>query len=58
MADIVNVRRFRKQKARAAAEDDAQANRLRFGRSAAERQEIEAQQDLEQRRLDGHKLSE
>ena len=58
MADIVNLRRFRKQKAREAAEDDAQANRLRFGRSAAERQEIEAQQDLEQRRLDGHKLSE
>lgn len=58
MADIVNLRRFRKQKARAAAEEDAETNRVRFGRTLAERQETKAQQDLAQRRLDGHKLSE
>lgn len=58
MADLVNLRRFRKQKARKAAEEDAQTNRVRFGRTLAERQETRAQDDLEQRRLDGHKLSE
>lgn len=37
MAEIVNLRRFRKQKAREDAEKTAEQNRIGFGRSKAER---------------------
>jgi hypothetical protein len=56
MADIVNLRRARKDKARRERENTAAANRLRFGRSkarkAAER-DAEARAD---RTFDGKRL--
>lgn len=58
MGDVVNLRRARKQKARAAEEVKADANRLRFGATAADRRVERAQAELEARRLDGHKRSE
>lgn len=37
MADVVNLRRLRKQKARAEKDKDAAANRAKFGRTKAEK---------------------
>lgn len=58
MADVVNLRRVRKRKAREVQDAGAAANRLRFGRSAAERRLDEARSDIEARRLDAHKRAE
>ena len=54
-ADIVNLRQHRKRKARAEREAAAAENRVRFGRSKAERMHSEAERDLGERRLDGHR---
>ncbi|UJQ94979.1 DUF4169 family protein [Mariluticola halotolerans] len=58
MAEIVNLRTVRKRKARAAEEDKAAENRVRFGKTKAERQKDEAGKALDARRLDGHKRVE
>jgi hypothetical protein len=55
-AEIVNLRKARKAKARAADEARAAENRALFGRSKAERKATEAEKDLTLRRLDGHRL--
>jgi hypothetical protein len=55
-AEIVNLRKARKAKARAADEARAAENRTRFGRSKAERKASEADRDLTLRKLDGHRL--
>ena len=56
MAEIINLRSFRKQKARAEAEKAAEQNRLSFGRSKAERRLTDAERDKAGRQLDGHRL--
>jgi hypothetical protein len=56
VSEILNLRRFRKAKARAAAADAAAANRVRFGLSRAERDAAEQKSALELRRLEGHRL--
>jgi hypothetical protein len=58
MADIINLRRARKDKARAEGEAHAAANRSRFGRKRAERDSAEAEKRLADRHLDGHRLNE
>jgi Domain of unknown function (DUF4169) len=56
MAEIVNLRRARKKAERRIAEDTAAANRLRHGRSKAER-ELEAARDAKAgRELDRHRI--
>ena len=55
MAEIVNLRQARKQKARAEKEARADANRIAFGRTKAEKKQTQAEQDLEKSRLDQHK---
>lgn len=55
MDEIINLRRVRKAKARAAAEADAAANRAAHGRPKAERNLSKAQQEADARKLDGHK---
>ncbi|HCK83645.1 MAG TPA: DUF4169 domain-containing protein [Hyphomonadaceae bacterium] len=55
MADIVNLRRARKAKARTEAEVKAQASRIQHGRSKAEQKLSEAQNDVANRKLDAHK---
>ncbi len=55
MAEIVNLRRTRKQKARAAAETEAASKRLAYGRTKAERNKTRAEQEAVDRKLDGHK---
>lgn len=52
MSKVVNLNRFRKQKARQAAEQQAAENRVRFGRTKAEKQRDAAQDTLERQRLD------
>jgi hypothetical protein len=56
MAEIVNLRSFRKQKARAEAGKAAEQNRVSFGRSKAERRLADAERDKAGRQLDGHRL--
>jgi hypothetical protein len=56
MAEIVNLRRARKARHRAAREAAAEANRVAFGRPKAERQHGTAQQRLDEARLSGHRL--
>lgn len=56
MAEIVNLRRVRKQKARAERQEAADANRLKHGMTAAEKKQREAERDLAERRLAGHRI--
>ena len=55
MAEIINLRQARKAKARSEKESAAEANRLKFGRSKAEKTLSEAEKKLSARKLDGHK---
>lgn len=52
MAEIVNLNKFRKKKARQAAQMQAAQNRTRFGRSKAEKERDAALEHEAQRRLD------
>jgi hypothetical protein len=58
MAEIVNLRQMRKRKARAEKEAQAAENRIAFGRTKEERRVTEAERQLSERRLDGHKRDE
>ena len=55
MSEIVNLRRARKAKARAAAEGEAAQNRITFGRTKTEKQMAAAQRKAADKKLDGHK---
>lgn len=54
-AEIVNLRRARKARARREREVTAAEQRARFGRPKAERDLADARRDAEHRRLDGHR---
>lgn len=54
MADLINLNRARKDKARAEKEAQAAANRARFGRSKAEKQKDAAEKARAERIIDGH----
>lgn len=56
MAEIVNLRRARKQRERQAAEKQAEQNRISFGRTKAERRLTDAERERGARELDGHRL--
>ena len=56
MADIVNLRKARKAKARVQEGAKAAENRIKFGRSKAERTASEAQEHLTGRQFDAHRL--
>ncbi len=56
MAEIVNLRRFRKQKARAEREGASDANRRKHGMTAAEKKQREAERALAERRLAEHRI--
>jgi Domain of unknown function (DUF4169) len=58
MADIINLRRRRKQLKRDKDAEAAAQNRSRFGRSAGERQRTETLAEIDSRRLDGHRRDE
>jgi Domain of unknown function (DUF4169) len=56
MAEIVNLRRARKDKARQQRESEADANRRRFGRTKAEKAADKDTQERAQRDIDGKKI--
>jgi hypothetical protein len=56
MAEIVNLRRARKRKTRAAAESAADANRLKHGVAKTERYRARAEQERLRRDGDSKKL--
>jgi capsule polysaccharide export protein KpsE/RkpR len=55
MADIINLRTARKRKARDAKDAQAAENRIKFGRTKAEKELEEAKAALESKRIDAHK---
>ena len=56
MAEIVNLRQARKQRARAEKDKAAEQNRLSFGRTKEEKALTQAERDRAARTLDGHRL--
>lgn len=52
MSKVVNLNKFRKQKARAEADKQAAENRVRFGRSKAEKEREAAVAEEARRKLD------
>jgi Domain of unknown function (DUF4169) len=55
MADIINLRKARKAKARADKETKADENRARFGRPSQEQMSTEATRGMQDRKLDAHR---
>ena len=55
MADLINLRKYRKRKAREDRENLANQNRISFGRSRRERNLEKARSELDSRRLEGKK---
>ncbi len=58
MAEIVNLKRHRKAKARSDKEAAADANRRLFGRTRAEKDRDAADKAAETRALDAHRLED
>ncbi|WP_348760790.1 DUF4169 family protein [uncultured Salinisphaera sp.] len=56
-AEIVNLRQARKRKVRSEREVQAQDNRLKFGRTKAEKQAAKHERAVLEKTLDGHRLS-
>lgn len=56
MAEIINLNRFRKARARTEREATADANRLAHGRTKAEKTQSNAERRLTERRLDAARL--
>ena len=56
MATVVNLNRFRKAKKRAEDQRRATENRARFGRSKADRQVSETEEERRRRELEGKRL--
>jgi primase-polymerase (primpol)-like protein len=54
-ADIVNLRRARKSKARTEREKQAADNRLAFGRSKSEKTLAKSERDLALKAIEGHR---
>ena len=55
MAEVVNLRNFRKRKEREEKETVAQVNRATFGRTKSEKELSKAKRALEKKQLDKHK---
>ncbi len=58
MAEIVNLRRARKEKARIEKDTRAAGNRTRFGRNKVAKRAVEADRTRAETALDGKKLEE
>jgi hypothetical protein len=56
MADIVNLRQFRKQRQRREAEKTAAANRARHGDTKAAREKLRRESEKAAKDLDGKRL--
>lgn len=58
MGEIVNLNRARKARDKVEARRTAEANRLTFGRTRAERQAEQARRERDAAHLDGHRLDD
>lgn len=58
MAEVINLRRARKNLARVEDEKQAEANRIKFGRSKAEKNLAKAEDKNATKFLDDHKIEE
>jgi hypothetical protein len=56
MGEVVNLNKWKKKKAREEREKRAEQNRLQRGMTPAERALREKKREIEEKRLDGHKL--
>ncbi|WP_225768029.1 DUF4169 family protein [Inquilinus sp. Marseille-Q2685] len=56
MGEVINLRQARKAKARAGKEAQAQENRVRFGRTGAEKRRDADTAEREARRHEGHRI--
>lgn len=56
MADIINLNRIRKERARAEKAGDAAGNRAKFGRTKAEREATKAQEEKRRKALESHRV--
>lgn len=56
MADVINLRQARKEKARRARDGEAAANRTRFGRTKAEKVADKDSRERSQRALESKRL--
>ena len=56
MADVVNLKRFKKRTERAQSAKEADANRARFGRAKSERALDEQRKDRSSQLLDQHRI--
>jgi Domain of unknown function (DUF4169) len=56
MAEIVNLNRIRKARAKQEAQSEAERNRVTFGRTKSEKQTAARTVELDSRRLDGKKV--
>lgn len=57
MGEVVNLNRFRKARAKAGKEQQAEENRIRYGRPKSEKQKTDGERDRSDRDLDGKKLT-
>ena len=55
MGEVINLRQARKAKARAEDEQQAEANRQKFGRRKEDKELLRQLDELHQKNLDGHK---
>ncbi|MGO4410770.1 MULTISPECIES: DUF4169 family protein [unclassified Brevundimonas] len=58
MGEVVNLNKARKARDKVEGRRAADANRLTFGRTKAERQTTQQERDRAAAKLDGHKLDE
>ncbi|MDR3502806.1 MAG: DUF4169 family protein [Legionella sp.] len=58
MAEIINLNKKRKAKARVEKEKKASENRIKFGRTKKEKQIAKQENERHERHLDGHKLED
>jgi hypothetical protein len=56
MGEVVNLRRARKDRAREEAGKAAEANRIAFGRTKAEKSLTQAERKLAEQRMEGHRI--
>lgn len=56
MGDLINLKKFRKRAAREQSEQEAAANRTRFGRTRSERTLEESHADRARELLDQHQI--
>lgn len=55
--DIVNLKKFRKDKARSEKEKQAEANRAKFGMSKSEKQKVQSEKTKITRIVDGARIT-